>query len=52
MIEELKETGKIIYHLRRKADNKSIVAEIIGEPDNQSQLFDKLIVKRMHLREE
>lgn len=52
MIEELKETGKMIYHLRRKPDGKSIVAEVIGEPDNQSQLFDKVIVKRIHLREE
>lgn len=51
MITELKESGKIIYHLRRKSEGKTIVAEVIGEPDNQSQLFDKLIVKRIHLRE-
>ena len=51
MITELKESGKIIYHLRRKPEGKTIVAEVIGEPDNQSQLFDKLIVKRIHLRE-
>lgn len=52
MITELKETGKIVYHLRGKPEGKSIVAEVIGEPDNQSQLFDKLIVKRIHLRED
>ena len=51
MITELKESGKIIYHLRRKPEGKTIVAEVIGEPDNQSQLFDKLIVKRIHLGE-
>ena len=51
MITELKESGKTIYHLRRKPEGKTIVAEVIGEPDNQSQLFDKLIVKRIHLRE-
>ena len=32
-------------------EDDAIVAEVIGEPDNQSQLFDKLIVKRIHLRE-
>lgn len=52
MITELKETGKMVYQLRGKHDGKQIVAEVIGEPDNQSQLFDKLIVKRIHLREE
>lgn len=52
MIDELKETGKIIYQLRGKHEGKQIVAEVIGEPDNQSQLFDKLIIKRIHLREE
>lgn len=52
MIKELKETGKMVYHLRRKPEGKSIVAEVIGEADNQSQLFDKLIVKRIHLRED
>lgn len=52
MMKELIETGKIIYHLRRKPEGKSIIAEIIGEPDNQSQLFDKVIIKRTHLTEE
>lgn len=51
MINELKETGKIVYQLRRKQDGKSVIAEVIGETDNQTQLFDKLIIKKIYLRE-
>ncbi|EOT40314.1 hypothetical protein [Enterococcus columbae] len=49
MLNELKETGKLIYHLRKKANDKSIIAEVIGEPDNQTQLFDKIIVRKIYL---
>lgn len=51
MINELKESGKIVYQLRRKQNGKSVVAEVIGEPYNQTQLFDKLIIKKIYLRE-
>lgn len=51
MINELKQTGKISYQLRRKPNNQSVIAEVIGEPDNQTQLFDKLIIKKIYLRE-
>ncbi|MGX7195562.1 type II toxin-antitoxin system Phd/YefM family antitoxin [Enterococcus olivae] len=51
MINELKESGKIVYQLRRKPEGKNVVAEVIGEPDNQTQLFDKLIIKKIYLRE-
>jgi hypothetical protein len=51
MIHELNETGKIVYQLRGKVENKSVVAEVIGEPDNQTQLLDKLIIKKIYLRE-
>lgn len=51
MIHELTETGKITYQLRRRQGEHAIVAEIIGERDSQSQLFDKLIIKKIHLKE-
>ncbi len=51
MISELKESGKIIYQLRKKQDGKAITAEVIGEQDNQTQLFDKLIIKKIFLKE-
>lgn len=51
MINELKETGKIVYQLRKKPDGKSVSAEVIGEQDNQTQLFDKLIIKKIFLKE-
>ena len=51
MVNELKETGKIVYQLRKKQDGKSVTAEVIGEQDNQTQLFDKLIIKKIFLKE-
>ncbi len=51
MLHELNETGKMLYQYRGKPAGKSILAEVIGEPDNQSQLFDKLIIKKIHLVE-
>lgn len=51
MLHELNETGKVLYQFRGKPEGKSILAEVIGEPDNQSQLFDKLIIKKIHLVE-
>ncbi|HIY56995.1 MAG TPA: type II toxin-antitoxin system Phd/YefM family antitoxin [Candidatus Tetragenococcus pullicola] len=50
MVNELKESGKIVYQLRKKMDGKNVLAEVIGEQDNQAQLFDKLIIKKIHLR--
>ncbi|GGC83060.1 type II toxin-antitoxin system Phd/YefM family antitoxin [Enterococcus wangshanyuanii] len=50
MMNELNETGKIDYQLQKKEDRTNIFAEVIGEQSNQSQLPDKLIVKKVHLR--
>lgn len=51
MINELKETGKIIYQLRKKQEGKAVIAEVIGEQDNKTHMFDKLIIKKIFLRE-
>ncbi|OTP12479.1 hypothetical protein A5844_000712 [Enterococcus sp. 10A9_DIV0425] len=51
MLTELTETGKINYQLRRKPNGKIVVAEIIGEQDSQSQLFDKVIIKKIYVHE-
>lgn len=52
MIQEINETGKIEYQLEKKEDRTNIFAEVIGEQSNTSQLPDKLIVKKIHLRNE
>ncbi|MGX7245751.1 type II toxin-antitoxin system Phd/YefM family antitoxin [Enterococcus quebecensis] len=52
MMNELNETGKIEYQLQKKEDRTNIFAEVIGEQSNQSQLSDKLILKKIHLRVE
>ncbi len=51
MLSELMETGKINYQLRRKPQNRTIIAEIIGEQNSQSQLMDKIIIKKIFLHE-
>lgn len=51
MINELKATGKIVYQLRKKQNEKTVVAEVIGEQDNQAHMFDKLIIKKIFLKE-
>lgn len=51
MVNELKQTGKIVYQLRKKHEGKNVVAEMIGEQDNQTTMFDKLIIKKIHLKE-
>lgn len=51
MISEVTKTGKISYQLRRKPQNRTIIVEIIGEQDSQSQLFDKIIIKKIYLHE-
>ncbi|WP_348922841.1 type II toxin-antitoxin system Phd/YefM family antitoxin [Enterococcus rotai] len=50
MMNELNETGKIEYQLQKKEDRTNIFAEVIGEQSNQSQLSDKIIVKKIHLK--
>ncbi|MGG5358821.1 hypothetical protein IGI57_001250 [Enterococcus sp. DIV0213j] len=49
MLHELTETGKINYQLRKKQEQQTIIAEVIGEQASQSQLFDKMIVKKVYL---
>lgn len=51
MLNELTATGKINYQLRRKPKSRTVIAEIIGEQDSQSQLFDKIIIKKIYLHE-
>lgn len=51
MLSELMKTGKINYQLRRKPQNRTIIAEIIGEQNSQSQLMDKIIIKKIFLHE-
>lgn len=51
LMKEVKETGKALYHYRGKLQEKAVVAEIISEADNQSQLLDKLVIRRIHLLE-
>lgn len=51
MVNELKQTGKIVYQLRKKHEGKNVIAEVIGEQDNQATMFDKLIIKKIHLKE-
>lgn len=50
MMNELNETGKIDYQLQKKEDRTNIFAEVIGEQSNQSNLSDKIIVKKIHLK--
>ena len=52
VIKEINETGKIEYKLEKKEDRTNIFAEVIGEQSSTSQLPDKLIVKKIHLRSE
>lgn len=52
LMNELKETGKVIYRMRGKIDNSVVYAEVIGEPDGQSQFLDKVIVRKIHVFEE
>ena len=51
MVNELKQTGKIVYQFRKKHNGTNIVAEVIGEQDNQASMFDKVIIKKIHLKE-
>ena len=51
MLSELMKTGKINYQLRREPQNRTIIAEIIGEQNSQSQLMDKIIIKKIFLHE-
>ena len=51
MINEMKQSGKITYQLRQKIEGKNIVAEIIGELDDRSNLFDHIIINKIYLKE-
>ncbi|KAF1301386.1 MULTISPECIES: prevent-host-death protein [Enterococcus] len=51
MVTELKESGKIAYQLRKKHNGKTVIAEVIGEQDSTSSMFDKLIIKKIFLKE-
>lgn len=52
MINEMKETGKIVYKLRKRISGRIVFAELVGEQDNQAKFFDKLIVKKIYLKQD
>lgn len=52
LMNELTETGKIDYSLKKKTDRRTINVDVIGEQTNKIQTFDKLLVKRILLRVE
>lgn len=52
MVIEMNETGKILYRSHKRRDGSRFIAEVIGEQDPQSQLFEKMIIKKIHLSEE
>lgn len=49
MIHELNESGKIDYLGQEMMKAGRILAEVIGEQSNQSNLPDKIIIKKIHL---
>ncbi|MBO1305081.1 type II toxin-antitoxin system Phd/YefM family antitoxin [Enterococcus sp. 669A] len=51
LLRELGETGKIIYQLRRRENNKIIYAEITAEVDELPRGTDKLMIRKVNLIE-
>lgn len=51
MLDELNETGKISYQLRKRQQDQSVIAEIIGEQEANSPVFDKLLIKKIYIHE-
>lgn len=51
MLDELNETGKISYQLRKRQHEQSVIAEIIGEQEANSPVFDKLLIKKIYIHE-
>lgn len=51
MLDELNETGKISYQLRKRQHEKLVIAEIIGEQEASSPVFDKLLIKKIYIHE-
>ncbi|MDN6640052.1 MAG: type II toxin-antitoxin system Phd/YefM family antitoxin [Tetragenococcus sp.] len=50
MLNELKQSGKIVYQLRQKSAGANVLAEIIGEQDKKAQLLDHINIKRIYLK--
>ncbi|MBO0481724.1 type II toxin-antitoxin system Phd/YefM family antitoxin [Candidatus Enterococcus courvalinii] len=51
MLDELNETGKISYQLRKRQHVQPVIAEIIGEQEASSPVFDKLLIKKIYIHE-
>ncbi|MGM0213604.1 type II toxin-antitoxin system Phd/YefM family antitoxin [Enterococcus sp. AZ109] len=51
LLRELNETGKIIYQLRRRENNKIIYAEITAEMEELPRGTDKLLIRKVNLIE-
>lgn len=51
MLGELTETGKIIYQLRRRENNKIIYAEIVAELEELPRGTDKVFIRKVNLIE-
>ncbi|MEK0152361.1 type II toxin-antitoxin system Phd/YefM family antitoxin [Tetragenococcus halophilus] len=50
MINELRQSGKIVYQLRQKSNDQNIVAEIMGKQDKSEHLSDHLIVDKIYIK--
>ncbi|MDH6365298.1 PHD/YefM family antitoxin component YafN of YafNO toxin-antitoxin module [Enterococcus sp. PF1-24] len=51
MMYELQKTGKIVYYSQMKRAGERFIAEVVGEQDSQSALYEKMIIKRVYLLE-
>lgn len=51
LLNELQSSGKIVYQLRKKSQAVSIYVELIGELDQQSSLLDRVVIKKIVVRE-
>lgn len=51
LMNELQSRGKIVYQLRKKNQAASIYVELIGELDQQSSLLDRVVIKKILVRE-
>ncbi len=50
MINELRQSGKIVYQLRQKSNDQNVVAEIMGKQDKSEHLSDHLIVDKIYIK--
>lgn len=51
LMNELQSTGKVIYQLRKKNQGAVLFVELIGEPDHQSHLLERVVIKKILARQ-